>query len=124
MLFLGLLEYAAAGTGSTSGDFAGLFLREAVGGAAFGLAAGLLAYRLLKSVDNYQVEILLSLALVAGGYALAEALHLSGPIAMVVAGLLIGNQGRSFAMSRDDDGAPGPVLGAGRRDPQRGRCSC
>ena len=54
---------------------------------------------MLKSVDNYQVEILLSLALVAGGYTAADALHLSGPIAMVVAGLLIGNHGRSFAMS-------------------------
>ena len=64
-----------------------------------GLAVGLMVYRLLKSVDDYHVEILLSLALVAGGYALAEALHVSGPIAMVVAGLLIGNHGRSFAMS-------------------------
>ncbi len=54
---------------------------------------------MLKSVDNYQVEILLTLALVTGGYALAHRLHLSGPLAMVVAGLLIGNQGRSFAMS-------------------------
>jgi CPA1 family monovalent cation:H+ antiporter len=50
-------------------------------------------------VDNYQVEILLTLALVTGGYALATALHLSGPIAIVVAGLLIGNHGRRFAMS-------------------------
>ena len=81
------------------GEFVWLFVREAVGGAAFGLALGVLVYLMLRSVDNYQVEILLSLALVAGGYAVAEALHLSGPIAMVVAGLLIGNQGRSFAMS-------------------------
>ena len=54
---------------------------------------------MLKSVDNYQVEILLSLALVWGGSSLADALHVSAPIAMVVAGLLIGNHGRSFAMS-------------------------
>jgi monovalent cation:H+ antiporter, CPA1 family len=77
-----------------------LFLRETVGGALFGFASGLLVYWLLKSVDDYQVEILLSLGLVAGGYALANTLHVSGPIAMVVAGLLIGNHGRSFAMSR------------------------
>jgi monovalent cation:H+ antiporter, CPA1 family len=57
-------------------------------------------YRMLRSVDNYQVEVLLSLALVAGGYALVNALHMSGPIAMVVAGLLIGNLGRAYAMSR------------------------
>ena len=52
-----------------------------------GWLVGLLVYRMLRSVDHYQVEILLSLALVAGGYAGADALHLSGPIAMVVAGL-------------------------------------
>ena len=99
VLFLGLLEMAADGHGFNPGRLAVLFLREAVGGAAFGLAAGYLAYRLLKSVDNYHVEILLSLALVSGGYSLANALHLSGPIAMVVAGLLIGNHGRLFALS-------------------------
>jgi CPA1 family monovalent cation:H+ antiporter len=54
---------------------------------------------MLKSVDNYQVEILLTLAIVTGGYALAHRLHISGPIAIVVAGLLIGNHGRMFAMS-------------------------
>jgi CPA1 family monovalent cation:H+ antiporter len=74
-------------------------VRETAGGAAFGLAAGYLAYRLIKSVDDYHVEILMSLALVAGGYAAADALGLSAPIAMVIAGLLIGNQGRLFAMS-------------------------
>ena len=98
-VFLGLLEVAVNGHGFDPGRLAALFLREALGGAAFGLAAGYLVYRLLKSVDDYQVEVLLSLALVAGGYALADALHLSGPLAMVVAGLLIGNHGRLFAMS-------------------------
>ena len=76
-----------------------LFALETVGGAFFGFAAGYLVYRLMRSVDSYEVEILLSLALVAGGYALARVLHVSGPIAMVVAGLLIGNHGRMFAMS-------------------------
>jgi CPA1 family monovalent cation:H+ antiporter len=98
VVFLGLLDVATSG-GVGPGQLAELFLREAVGGAVFGLVIGYVAYRLLKPVDNYQVEILISLALVAGGYALAHALHLSGPIAMVVAGLLIGNHGRSFAMS-------------------------
>jgi monovalent cation:H+ antiporter, CPA1 family len=54
---------------------------------------------MLKSVNNYQVEILLTLALVTGGYAVANRIGISGPLAMVVAGLLIGNQGRAFAMS-------------------------
>jgi CPA1 family monovalent cation:H+ antiporter len=99
VVFLGLLEVAAGGQDVDLGRLVVLFLREAVGGAAFGLAAGYVAYRLLKSVDDYRLEVLLSLALVAGGYALADALHLSGPLAMVVAGLLIGNPGRRFAMS-------------------------
>jgi CPA1 family monovalent cation:H+ antiporter len=99
VVFLCLLEMATGDHGFEPGQFALLFLREAIGGVLLGLAAGYLAYRLIKSVDKYQVEILLSLALAAGGYALANALSLSGPIAMVVAGLLIGNQGRLFAMS-------------------------
>ena len=76
-----------------------LILREALGGAAFGFAAGYAAYRVLRTVDNYQVETLITLAVVMGGYSLAGVLHVSGPIAMVVAGLLIGTRGRQGAMS-------------------------
>lgn len=100
VLFMGLLEVATGENTFDIGHLATLFIREALGGAVFGLAIGLVAYRMLKSVDNYQVEILLSLSLVWGGSALADAIHISAPIAMVVAGLLIGNQGRSFAMSK------------------------
>ena len=80
-------------------EVAVLFAKETLGGAVFGLAIGILAFMMLRSVDNYQVEVMISLALVAGGYALAVAWGLSGPIAMVVAGLLIGNHGRALAMS-------------------------
>ena len=80
-------------------DVLALFAEEAVGGAALGLALGYVAYRMLWSVDNYQVEILITRALVKGSFALADLLHTSGPIAVVVAGLLIGNQGRQWAMS-------------------------
>jgi len=99
VVFLALLGVAAGGEHGTPSGAALLFLREAVGGAVFGLAIGWVAYRMLASVDNYQVEVLVTLALVMGGYALATRLHLSGPIAIVVAGLLIGNHGRRFAMS-------------------------
>ena len=99
VLFMSLLEIATGDVGFDIGHIALLFVREAVGGTAFGLAIGLVAYRMLKSVDDYQVEILLSLALVVGGSSLADALHVSAPFAMVVAGLLIGNHGRSIAMS-------------------------
>lgn len=80
-------------------DVLALFAEEALGGAALGLVLGYLAYRMLQSVDNYQVEILITLALVMGSFGLADLLHTSGPIAVVVAGLLIGNQGRQLAMS-------------------------
>jgi len=81
------------------GAIALLFLEEAVGGALFGLGTGYIAYRLLKTVDNYQVEVLITVALVIAGYAAAEAIHVSAPIAAVASGLLIGNHGRTFAMS-------------------------
>jgi CPA1 family monovalent cation:H+ antiporter len=77
-----------------------LLIQEALGGIALGLLLGWLTYRMLKSIDNYQVEVLLTLALVTGGYALASALHMSGPLAIVAAGLLIGNHGRHFGMSQ------------------------
>lgn len=83
----------------TTGGVALLFFQEAIGGIIFGLLLGTIGFYLLKSVDNYQVEILLTLALVFGGYTLAMKLHTSGPIAVVVAGLLIGNRGRRYAMS-------------------------
>jgi monovalent cation:H+ antiporter, CPA1 family len=76
-----------------------LLLREAGGGLLFGLLLGEVTFRLLRSIDNYQVEVLLTLAAVTGGYLLATRLHVSGPLAMVVAGLLIGNRGRALAMS-------------------------
>jgi CPA1 family monovalent cation:H+ antiporter len=99
VVFLVILAVVKRGGGVTPGEVGMLFFEEAVGGAVFGLALGLLGYFFLKTVDNYQVEALLTLALVFGGYALADGLHISGPIAMVVAGLLIGNQGRALAMS-------------------------
>ncbi|MDH5445256.1 MAG: sodium:proton antiporter [Gammaproteobacteria bacterium] len=99
VVFLVLLGIATSGTEVKALDIGLLFLQETVGGAVFGLLSGYIVYRLLRGVDNYQVEVLLTLALVMGGYALANYFHLSGVIAMVVAGLMIGNQGRVLAMS-------------------------
>ncbi len=99
VVFLALLELATGESDGGSAHILGLFAWEAVGGAVFGFATGWLAFRMLWSVDNYRLEVLVSVALVAGGYAMANALHMSGPIAMVVAGLLIGNHARAHAMS-------------------------
>jgi CPA1 family monovalent cation:H+ antiporter len=93
------LKTAVSGGVSGPGSVLALIGTEAIGGVAFGLAAGWAVYLLLKSVDNYTVEILLTLALVSGGYGLATLIGVSGPLSMVVAGLLIGSRGRSRAMS-------------------------
>lgn len=99
VVFLILTGFAVAGhsEGITGAFF--LFFQEAVGGAVFGFAIGYVTFLMLRGVDNYQVEVLLTLGLVMGGYSLAGALHLSAPIAIVVAGLLIGNHGRMLGMT-------------------------
>ncbi len=105
VVFLVILGIAVGGDSHGGGatvtplSVAGLFFQETIGGGVFGLIIGWTCYRLLKSVDNYHVEVLLTLALVMGGYAAARAMHISGPIAIVIAGLFIGNHGRRFAMS-------------------------
>jgi CPA1 family monovalent cation:H+ antiporter len=75
------------------------FVRETGGGVLLGLATGWVAFRALRSLDDYVLEVLITLAVVMGGYSLAQSLHISGPVAMAVAGLVIGNHGVSHAMS-------------------------
>ncbi|MEE4311224.1 MAG: sodium:proton antiporter [candidate division KSB1 bacterium] len=99
VLFITLLNLAFGDHDSSTSVVIAFFLEEALGGVIFGFFIGWIAYTLLKSVDDYLVEILITLSLVTGGYALASELHVSGPIAMVICGLFIGNQGRLFAMS-------------------------
>lgn len=99
VVFLILLELAMGHSEITAGRILILVGKEAIGGAVLGLLLGFITYQMLKRVNNYQVEVIITLALVMGGYALADRIHTSGPIAIVVAGLLIGNHGRSFAMS-------------------------
>jgi CPA1 family monovalent cation:H+ antiporter len=97
--FMVLSDIAFGGEHVTVTGVLELFGKEALGGLAFGLVAGGLAYMMLRHVDNYQVEVLITLALASGSYAAAEHLHLSAPITVVVAGLLIGNHARNGAMS-------------------------
>jgi CPA1 family monovalent cation:H+ antiporter len=105
VFFLLLLQLAGpdGATGAAASLEAGavgmLLLKEVGGAVLLALAAGFVVYHMLKRVDNYQVEVLLTLGLAMGLYALADALHLSAPIAAVVAGLFVGNQGRAFAMT-------------------------
>jgi len=102
VVFVILLAMATSDGDGASMDvlaIATLFLREAVGGAVLGLAAGAIAFWALRSIDEYNLEVIITLALVTVTYEVAHLLHTSGPIAVVVAGLLIGNHGTRLAMS-------------------------
>ena len=101
VLFTLLLGMALDGGTPTLGHAGLLLLREAGGGLLFGWALGAVTTRLLRSIDHYQVEVLLTLAAVVGGYALANRLHVSGPLAMVVAGLIVGGSRHPTAGPRD-----------------------
>lgn len=99
VLFTLLLSAAQSGESLAGWHAIGLFVEEAGGGILFGLLLGYGVHAMMKRVDQYQVEVLLSLAVVLGGYTLATHLHVSGPIAMVVAGLVVGNHAWAHAMS-------------------------
>lgn len=99
VLFSILLASAVSGEAFSFIHAGELFLIEAVGGAILGGAIGWIAYRAMKAIDDYSVEVMVTLATVMGGYAAASALHISGPVAMAVAGLIVGNHGVSYAMS-------------------------
>ncbi|PAW93730.1 sodium:proton antiporter [Mucilaginibacter sp. MD40] len=100
VIFISIAQIAR----STSGDFNAidigrLFLQEAVGGLVFGALLGYIGFLALRSIDDYKVEVLITLAIVMGGYTLASHLHISGPLAMVIAGIITGNKSKEMGMS-------------------------
>jgi CPA1 family monovalent cation:H+ antiporter len=100
VVFLTILEVAQTGVDKLSvSDISLLFMREAGGGLVFGLALGYAGYYAIRSVDKYEVEVLITIAIVMGGYLLANELHTSGPLAMVVAGIVLGSKGRKSGIS-------------------------
>ncbi len=103
VLFAVLLE-AAVGGSIEPLHIGQMFFVEALGGAALGGITGYVAYRAMRAIDDYTIEVLISLALVVGTYALAARLHMSGPLAVVVAGLLIGSPGPRDAFSDQTQG--------------------
>ena len=101
VIFLALLEASANGALPTPGRFGVLLLLKAVGAIGLGGLLGYITYRLIVPVDDYRIEVLLTLALAMGGYALADVLKLSAPLEAVTAGLLVGGRARRFAMSEE-----------------------
>ncbi len=100
IVFLSIFEIIQVGLENLSAlDILILFVKESGGGLLLGLGIGYIAYWAMKTIDNYKVEVMITLAVVMGGYMVAEKLHISGPLAMVAAGLLIGNKGRTHSMS-------------------------
>jgi len=100
VIFLSIYAIAEKGIAEVSvGEIGLLFLEETGGGILLGFALGYVGFKLLKTIDAYVVEVLITLAMVMGGYALASYLHFSGPLAVVIAGLIMSDKGRNEAMS-------------------------
>jgi CPA1 family monovalent cation:H+ antiporter len=100
VIFLTILEIINVGIQNVSaGQIAWLFIKEAGGGILFGWLLGYVGFLALRSVDRYILEVGITLAIVMGGYSLADYLHISGPLAMVVAGIITGNKTRQLGMS-------------------------
>ncbi|MGB3780179.1 MAG: sodium:proton antiporter [Tunicatimonas sp.] len=101
VIFLTIYSVAQQGIENTTVEEVGLlFAEEVIGGVGLGFALGYITYHLTRTIDHYETEVMITLAVVMGGYVLASALHFSGPLAMVVAGLFIGNSARQTAMSQ------------------------
>jgi len=103
VLFTVLVSVAVGGGEHGDVSFVGaaeLLAVEVIGGVVLGLATGYSAYRAMKTIDQHTLEVLITVSLVMATYAVATRLHVSGPLAVVVAGLFIGNHGRQFAMSQ------------------------
>jgi CPA1 family monovalent cation:H+ antiporter len=102
VVFIVIFKIAQQGLDSMSvGDVSLLFIEEVIGGIVLGLVAGWVAFRLMKVIDNFETEVMITLALVMGISALAHYLHVSGPLAVVVAGIFIGNKSPEIAWSEN-----------------------
>lgn len=99
VLFLTIYQLAFTEAPITASGVSLLFLQQAVGGILYGVVLGLVGYWLIKPINDHHLEISITVAIATGGYALAHSMGISGPLAMVVSGLFIGNPGRQFFMS-------------------------
>ena len=104
VVFLTIFKIAEGGSGVTFGHVAEMFAVEVLGGIALGLLLGWITYRMMKSIDDYDVEVIITIAVVMGGTLLAHKFHLSAPLAMVACGLMVGNDTvRNAIMSEETE---------------------
>ncbi|MCL4148803.1 UNVERIFIED_CONTAM: hypothetical protein GTU68_001133 [Idotea baltica] len=105
VVFLTIFQIAKSGLkNTTTGDVFQLFGQEVLGGVALGALLGWVSYKLLKTIDDYDIEVIITLAAVMGGTVIAHKLHVSAPLAMVTAGLIVGNDTvRSATMSENTE---------------------
>jgi CPA1 family monovalent cation:H+ antiporter len=99
VVLFAVLVHAALGDNLDAVQVGQMFLVEAMGGAILGAVTGYFAHRAMRAIDDYVIEVMISLALVMGSYAIASRLGVSGPLAVVVAGLLVGSRGPREALS-------------------------
>lgn len=99
VVFITIYSIAFEGHDANLPQVLGLFAQQAFGGIAYGAALGIIGFWLIKPIDDSQQEIFITLAIATGGYAFAQAIDISGPLAMVVAGIIIGNHSRNHHMS-------------------------
>lgn len=99
LVLIGIAFPTGESHGSGLADAAKLFVQEALGGAVLGVVLGWLTFRVMRRIDDYSLEVLITLGLAFGGYELAVALHVSAPIMAVCAGLFIGDVGTKYGMS-------------------------
>jgi CPA1 family monovalent cation:H+ antiporter len=100
VIFLTIYAIAKGGSEVSFGHVAEMFAVEVIGGVVLGLLLGWITWRLMKSIDDYDVEVIITLAAVMGGTLLAQKLHMSAPLAMVACGLMVGKDTvRNSAMS-------------------------
>ena len=100
VLFLTVYQVLVSGSGVHLSDVVMLFIRQAIGGLIYGTLMGIIAYRIIKPITDLKVVVLITLAITTGGYALAQYINISGPLAMVVAGIFLGNSGHKFHMPK------------------------
>lgn len=103
VIFVTLFTIAFGHETPTIGSVTVLFAQEALGGITYGFLLGLLFHYLISATDDHSMELLLTIGIPTAGYVFADVIHVSGPLAMVVSGIMIGNWTRFIGFSKESE---------------------